>query len=90
MRMRIAITEVVEKGLVQLFVGWLVDRTAEVNAGNLDAGMTRQGRHRKGIAGHRHFRHDASQDLRHFAWHCSRRDISIYDGSGLGVDAKRI
>jgi hypothetical protein len=49
---------VVEKGLVQPFAGLLVDRTAEINSGNLGTGMSRQGRHRKGISGHGHLLHD--------------------------------
>jgi hypothetical protein len=54
------------------FAGWLADRTAETDAGNLGAGVTGQGRHQKGIP-HRHFLHDASHDLRHFACRCSQR-----------------
>jgi hypothetical protein len=49
---------VVEKGLIQLFAGLLIDRTAEINVGNLGAGMSRQGPHRKATPDHGHFLHD--------------------------------
>ena len=51
---------VVEKSLIEPCVGFFVNRTADIEAGNLGAGMNGQWRHRKGTPVHDRFLHDRS------------------------------